>query len=322
MSRSVRASAVTGAATPISWWWLAMALVAQTGWGIYPALGRYLQTVSDLPSMSVLVLGGIPMTLLLFFYVLPRYGLRLYRGTTIWLFGLVVVLRSITNLLSQRFTLAIYVQLIGLLTPFLVVLLARAVLRERTPRYTGMALTFSLIGALLMLSESISAQGVSLAIGPSDWLGLGLAFASSTFLAIYMILVRRIAQRPDGALHVPPAALLAFQTVLIQITALCISLLIGEDWSRWTEIGPTDWLVFLSYVVLVIIVANGLQITALQHVGASLMSSLMGWRLVCALLAGIVLLGEHLTSIWQLAGMAVVLVTVTLYLWQQGSQTS
>ena len=322
MNRSVRASAGIGAAAPISWWWLAMALVAQTGWGIYPALGRYLQTVSDLPSMSVLVLGGIPMTLLLFFYVLPRYGLHLYRGRTIWLFGLVVVLRSITNLLSQRFTLAIYVQLIGLLTPFLVVLLARAVLRERTPRYTGMALTFSLIGALLMLSEGIGAQGVSLAIGPSDWLGLGLAFASSTFLAIYMILVRRIAQRPDGALHVPPAALLAFQTVLIQITALSISLLLGEDWSRWTEIGPTDWLVFLSYVVLVIIVANGLQITALQHVGASLMSSLMGWRLVCALVAGIVLLDEHLTSIWQLAGMAVVLVTVTLYLWQQGSQTS
>jgi drug/metabolite transporter (DMT)-like permease len=322
MSRGVQAGAAAGTAAPITWWWLAIALAAQTAWGIYPAVGRYMQTVSDLPSMSVLVLGGIPMTLLLFFYVLPRYGLRLYRGGTIWLFGLVVVLRSITNLLSQRFTLAIYVQLIGLLTPFLVVLLARLVLRERTPRYTGMALTFSLIGALLMLSENIGAQGISLAVGPSDWLGIGLALASSSFLALYMILVRRIAQRPGGATRVPPAALLAFQTVLIQITAVSISLLIGEDWSRWTEIGPTDWLVFLSYVFFVIIGANGLQISALQHVGASLMSSLMGWRLVCAFVAGIVLLGEQLTSIWQLLGMALVLVTVTLYLWQQGSQTN
>lgn len=319
MSTSSSIKAGPGGAAPIAWSWLAVALLAQTGWGIYPVIGRYLQTVSDLPSMSVLILGGIPMTLLLLFYVVPRYGLRLYRGATIWIFGLVVVLRSVTNLLSQRFTLAIYVQLIGLLTPFLVVLLARMILRERTPRYTGTALTLSLVGALLMLSESIGAQGVSLAVGPNDWLGLGLALASSTFLALYMILVRRIAQRPDAS-RVPPAALLAFQTVLIQIAAIIISLLIGENWARWTEIGPTDWLVFFSYVVFVIVGANGLQITALQHVSASLMSSLMGWRLVCALLAGMVLLGEHLTSVWQLIGMVIVLVTVTLYLWQQGSK--
>ena len=321
MGRSAQTRALAGGAAPVTWGWLAVALAAQTGWGIYPALGRYMQTVSDLPSMSVLVLGGLPMTLLLLVYVLPRYGLRLYQGPTIWLFGLVVVLRSVTNLLSQRFTLAVYVQLIGLLTPFLVVLLARLVLRERTPRYTGLALTFSLLGALLMFSQGIGAQEFSLGLTPSDWLGMGLALASSTFLALYMILVSRIAQRPNGAAHVPPLALLVFQTVLVQITALAISLAIGEDWSRWTEIGPTDWLVFLSYVVFVIVGANGLQITGLQHVGASLMSSLMGWRLVCALLAGMVLLGEHLTSLWQLVGMAIVLVTVTLYLWQQGSHS-
>lgn len=318
MGRSIHAGSMTGAAT-VTWGWLAIALLAQTGWGIYPALGRYMQTVSDLPSMSVLVLGGLPMTVLLFVYVLPRYGLHLYRGATIWAFGLVVVLRSITNLLSQRFTLAIYVQLIGLLTPFLVVLLARLLLRERAPRYTGLALAFSLIGALLMFSESIGAQGVSLVLAPNDWLGLGLAFASSAFLALYMILVRRIAQRPGGAVHVPPLALLVFQTVLIQLTAIVISLLIREDWSRWAAIGPQDWWVFLAYMVFVIVGANGLQITALQNVGASLMSSLMGWRLVCALVAGMVLLGEQLTSVWQVVGMAIVLVTVTLYLWQQGS---
>ena len=178
MRRSIRVHAAPSMAPPIPWSWLAVALAAQTAWGIYPALGRYMQTVSDLPSMSVLVLGGIPMTLVLLFYVLPRYGLHLYRGTTLWVFGLVVVLRSITNLLSQRFTLAVYVQLIGLLTPFLVVLLARLLLRERTPRYTGLALAFSLLGALLMLSDSLGAEGLQLAVGPDDWLGLSLALAS------------------------------------------------------------------------------------------------------------------------------------------------
>ena len=33
-----------------NWFWLAATLMAQTGWGAYPVMARYLQTVSDLPS--------------------------------------------------------------------------------------------------------------------------------------------------------------------------------------------------------------------------------------------------------------------------------
>ena len=78
-----------------------------------------------------------------------------------------------------------------------------------------------------------------------------------------------------------------------------------------------DWTIFLSYVVLVVLGANGLQISSLRHFGAPFVSSLMGWRLVSTLLAGMLLLGEHLTSAWQAAGMILVLATVTWYLWQQ-----
>ena len=74
--------------------WYAAALAAHTGWGIYPVLGRYLQTVAGLPSMSVLVLGGIPMTVMLFAYVLPRYGWRIYAVPMLWSFGAVTVMRS------------------------------------------------------------------------------------------------------------------------------------------------------------------------------------------------------------------------------------
>jgi len=78
-------------------------------------------------------------------------------------------------------------------------------------------------------------------------------------------------------------------------------------------------LVFLGYMVFVIVGANGLQITALQNVGASLMSSLMGWRLLATLTAGMLLLSEQLTSPLQVAGMLLVLGTVTWYLRQQQS---
>ena len=136
MARSLEQPAPSKAHTAAAgaqWTWFAVALAAQTCWGIYPVLGRYMQTVSGLPSMSLLVLGGMPMLIALFVYVLPRYGWGIYRVRGLWVFGVVVVLRSITNLLSQRFTLAMYVQLMALLTPFLVVFLSRALLRGTHP---------------------------------------------------------------------------------------------------------------------------------------------------------------------------------------------
>jgi hypothetical protein len=53
-----------------------------------------------------------------------------------------------------------------------------------------------------------------------------------------------------------------------------------------------------------------------------MVSSLMGWRLISTLLAGMFLLGEQLTSVWQVAGMILVLVTVTCYLWIQRTPTT
>jgi len=304
-----RPSAASKGAVVAPWFWYAAALAGHTGWGIYPVLGRYLQTVAGVPSMSVLVLGGIPMTILFFAYVLPRYGWRIYAVPMLWAFGAVTVLRSITNILSQRFTLAIYVQLVGLLTPFLVVMLNWLILREKPPRHTLTAIVLSTTGALLMMSQGVGAGGLSFALAAGDWLGIGLAFGSSLFLALYMILVRRTAQQ-----EIPGEAVLAFQTVLIQISALAISLLIGENWRQWQTLDLRGWGAFTAYVLLVVVGANGLQIASIRHLGAPLVSSLMGWRLVSTLAAAMLLLGEQLRSPWQVLGMVIVLVTVTWYL--------
>lgn len=311
LRRWSQTSARVGTASAAPWEWYLLALAAHTGWGMYPALGRYLQTVSHLPSMSVLVIGGIPMTLWFLLVIIPRFGWRIYAAPMLWVFGAVTVLRSITNILSQRYTLAIYVQLIGLLTPFLVVLLSWVVLKERAPRFTLPAIVLSTIGAVMMLS-TYGAGGLSFALTGSDWVGIGLALVSSLFLAMYMILVRRTA-----SVKISGVAVLAFQTALIQVSALALSLFWHEPWQQWLMIGPTDWAVFAAYVFVVVIGANGLQIAAIRHLGAPMVSSLMGWRLVATLSIGIVLLGEQLSSPVQAAGMVLVLGTVTWYLRQQ-----
>ncbi len=292
--------------------WVLVALAAHTSWGAYPVLARYLQVVSDLPTMSLIVTGNIFVFIALALVTFRRLDPRVFRSPILWMFALVVVSRAITNLLAVRFTQAIYVQLITLMTPFLVAFLSATLLHDRIPPYTGRATATSLIGALLMMSKDLTPSNTKLALSSADGIGIALALASSLFLALYMILVRRAAQH-----NISGEALLITQMVTIISIATILSLLLGEDWHRWQALSRRDWYVFAGFVLGVLVGGNVTQISALQHLGAPLVSSLLAWRLVSALAFGALLLGERLTSVWQVTGALIVLVTITWYLRQQ-----
>jgi drug/metabolite transporter (DMT)-like permease len=293
---------------PERWLWVLVALGSHTGWGAYPALARYLQTVSNLPSMALLAVGNALVLLVLARFILRHIDSRLLHSRLIWLLMFTVCGRAITNMLAPRFALAIYVQLITLSTPFLVVLLGKTLFREPIPPYTGHAITFSLIGSLLMMSSNSPAGLLQFAPTSSDWLGMAIAVLSSIFLALYMLTVRRSAQQ-----QLSGEAVFAVQVITVTSISTILSLLLGEDWSRWATIGLTDWLVFALFAGGVFLGANIGNFSALRRLGAPFVSSLLGWRLVSTLLFGGLLLGERLTTPWQFLGVLIVLVTISWY---------
>ncbi|RRR71999.1 MAG: DMT family transporter [Candidatus Viridilinea halotolerans] len=288
------------------------ALFAHTGWGAYPVFARYLQTVSLIPSMALLALGNLIALAIFLPFVVRRVDRRFLREPAVWLFAFVVVLRAITNILAARFTLAIYVQLITLMTPLIVALLSAGLFRERLPPATWPALGLSLVGSMLMMSGDIGGYGMGLALTGNDLLGLALALVSAFCLAFYMILVPRTAK-----VAVPGETVMLVQLTALTIVTGSISFLIGEDWGRYTQLAASDWLAFLTFVAVVLLGANVAQITALRHLGAPLVSSTMAWRLVATLALAALLLGEYLTSIWQIVGALIVFVTITAYLQRQ-----
>lgn len=292
--------------------WLLVALAAHTGWGIYPVLARYLQTVSGIPSMALLAVAYAPLVIVFAVWAWPRYGSIMRESRPLWIFAIVVVVRSITNVLAARYTLAIYVQLITLMTPFMIAFISALLLHETLPGITLPAMVLSAIGSLLMLSSEIGAGGIRFALTESDWIGIGLALASALFLAFYMIAVRRTAR-----IELSGFVVLLFQSAVIAATSLVLSLIIGEDWGQWARLTTTDWLVMAVYALVVVVGANGLQIAALRKLGAPVVSSLMGWRLLSTLVLGMLLLDEGLESWLQVAGMVIVLATVTWYLWHE-----
>lgn len=292
--------------------WMLVALVSHTSWGAYPVLARYLQTVSGLPSMSLLVVGmGCSLGLMLAWRALRRRPLPRFSRFLV-VIAVVVAARSITNLLAARYTLAIYVQLITLMTPFVVTLLNRLAFDEPVPPATGRAMVLATLGAVLMLSGSIEQQGVIKPLTRQDWLGLGLAAFSTFTLALYMLIVRQsVAHNLSGE-----QVFLAQLVTVLAISAPA-SLLLHEDWTRWLALTTTDWLVFGAFAGLVIFGANVLQITALRRIGATTVSSMLPWRMVVVLVLAAFLLGERLTSIWQLVGAVLVTGTLMWYLWKQ-----
>ncbi len=300
------------AKTSSSLGWLLVALGAHTGWGLYPVFARYLQTVSHVPTFALIALGNIIVLVFVAIFYLPHIPRRVYQMPVLWLFAAAAAARSITNVLASRYTLAIYVQLIGLLTPFFVALLGKTFLKERTPRFTGVALTLSTLGSALMIGADADGMGLTSNLREGDWLGILLALASTIFLAIYMVLIRRSAQK-----NISSEAILATQIITLTIVMGGLSVSVGENWGSWLALTPSDWAVFITFVVVALFGANIGQISALKHISASLLSSVMPWRMVSALAGGFLLLGERFTSPWQVLGALIVVGTVTWYLWQQ-----
>jgi drug/metabolite transporter (DMT)-like permease len=259
--------------------------------------------------MTLLAVANILTLLVLARPLLRRVDWTMFRSPFIWLLMLVVAGRAPTNILSARFAMAIYVQLVTLATPFLVVLLGALLFREPIPRYTRRAVLLSSFGSLLMLSSGSGPLGLlQIRPTPSDWLGMALALVSITFLALYMLLIRRSAQHNLSA-----EGVFGVQLVVISIEATGLSLLAGEDWSRWLALSPRDWGVFALFTLGVFLGANVANISALRRLGAPFVSSMLGWRLVSTLAVAYVLLGEQLTTAWQVLGAIIVLTTITWY---------
>ncbi len=288
--------------------WLFLALVAHTGWGAYPVLARYLQTEAGLPSMSLMAVSMTGTAAVLALTVRPRWRMLL-RQRLLPAFLLAVMVRAVTNLLAARFTHAIYVQLITLMTPWVVALLSALVFHEQAPRYTGRTALVGTVGAGLILSAAIERHGVPQHLTASDVLGLTLAGISVFSLAWYMLLVRRSRSaqwRGDEVFFL--------QALVVMTVGWGATWLLQEDWTPWTQMDLRDWLVFAAFAGFVLYGANRLQIAALQRLGARAVSALLPWRMVVVLVLGFGLLGEQLSSLRQVIGVLLVIGALVGYL--------
>lgn len=292
-----------------------LGLLGQLVWGSYPPTAK--RALMEVPKFSLLLLATSAATLAGVGVMLRedqrtwREVLKfLWRERVLWALAAVVALRSVTNLFAIDLTRATWVQLIYLLTPFVVAILGSVLFAEPTPPFTYPALVLSTVGAALTLVADWSHVGAGFT--GRDFLGLGVALVSMLALAMYFQLVRRSSRREAGR-----GLIMVQQGMAMALVYALLTVGTGEDWTAWAHLSPAGWATVAWVVGGVFVGGNLLQVTALGGANAALVTSLMPLRLVSAIALGWWLLGERLTTPLQWLGATLVLVTVSGYLWRQ-----
>lgn len=339
--------------------------------GLQPVFSRYLQKQpAGIPTMSLLCMGFL--TVLVFY--IPKIVYKTYiwisawicQGVTVksisrafkvlwtdfvlnWKMHLCVfsiVARYGTTFYSTGYTSAVYVQLIGLLSPFFISFLNYCFLRhspdgklDSLSWRTFIALLFTIIGSVLIILGGIKTNTIGQndtywsflfnfdinlkKIGSDltyrDYIGMSLAFLSTFLISVYMVTLRLCVTNKScrsSAWLTDGENFFLFQNFATFITFIGPSLEF-EDWSPWTRLTMSDWVIFFTFSILVVLVATLSSITAIQKLGAAAVGSSTSLRMVSAIVFSEIMLGESMQSAWQFLGSVIVLISVTAFLYWQ-----
>ena len=288
--------------------WLVMAFLVQFLIGASMVPMRYLQTVKGLPGMALVAVGDFIAFSIMAWRMLPKIDKRYWRSKTLWVMVAIVILRTICLTFAVRFTKTYLVQMINLSAPFLVVYLERLINKSPIPRFTILATCLTTVGGLMMVFSEFSELSSFTVTSGEDLLGIVLAILGTVGIALYMVIVKR-----GENIHLPFEVFYISQIGSMMVVMFIVSLLIGEDWRTFQSFDWRAGLALAFYALIVEIVGKIGNITVIRKLGAPAVSSLQAVRLVAALFIGWLVLNERLVSVWQWAGAAVVIVTVTWF---------
>jgi drug/metabolite transporter (DMT)-like permease len=296
--------------------WLLLAVAVQATIGSIMVPMRYLQTEVGLPGLALVALTDLMAFSMTAWRFIPRIEKRHWRSQTLWVLVLIVIVRTILFTFALRLTRVYLVQLINLISPFIVVLLNRLFMREPMPKLTLLAITLSVVGGALVIFGGLTGESRHFTLTVKDLWGILLAFLSSFGVAGYMMMVKQSKKRglPWQVVYMAQVGTLAVSMGLLSIVS-------GEDWHLFRDISPAIWLIIILYAIIQEVGVKFGNIVTLRELGAPLVSSMLAIRLVAVLFIGWLVLGERLTSMLQWVGAVLVAGTVTWYLARQAQRS-
>lgn len=294
--------------------WILLGVASHLAWGLYPVFARYLQVVRGLDGMLVLAVTFVVSLIVIQLITCSGFG-GVAAARVGGLYSIVTFGRAATNMLSFKYTLVLYTQLITQLGPFITAFLSRAILQEPLPRFFVIALTASTFGAVLcVLGQS---KWSTSELTHSDVIGIGLSILSIFFSAGMRIFMK------TSKSTMTEQELISWQyTNAVPLGVAAAMTMSPSAWSHVKALRVSDVLVLSAFVLIIGLFANFAQVTSVRHLGPSLASSLQPLRLVSAIIGGYVALGERLQSLTAWFGVVVIITVISMYLCAQQWRSS
>jgi drug/metabolite transporter (DMT)-like permease len=353
---------------------LCVAIFSHFAFGLQPVFSRYLQSkmAHPLPAFSLITVS-FALNCIVFSPKLVYSGYKnrtnLLRTTIdreffkriirvfysdflcnwlLWLYLFACVSRVPANFFASRLTNAIYVQLIGLLSPFVISFLTFCFLRntregkmDRLSWKTFIALLATIAGCVLiilggtndvkkedakwwefLINFKVEWQSLGKGLTMYDAIGMGCAFLFVILLSSYMLMTQVLkTHNVHSASKVLTQGenIYMFQSAAIALTYALPSIIM-EDWSPWLKMTLKDWIMFSAFIIIVQLAAQLFMVLAIQKIGANTVGSTVSLRMVSAIIFSAILLDEELSSAWQVIGAVIVLISVSLFLYYQHKQ--
>lgn len=249
-------------------------------------------------------------------------------ATTAALTGLIM-----GQIYSLRFTAAYMSQMVFLLAPLMVAMIARLLFSQPLPRGLWTALASMLTGAVLVVGGKAAREGGSNAalgwspaalgatlrsvpgLSVSDAIGLTLALGAALSLAAFMLVVQR-----SRGLATEQGVLWSYSTFLSVLGCLLTRLLEPVQWAVLGELLPWEWACVAGTALSINWMSNILQQLTIRKLGAPQAAAFLPVRLLGSLAASWPILHEGLGSPVEVAGALLLLASATTYLLAQRSR--
>jgi len=296
--------------------WIFLALFHELTWGMYPVSTRYIQVVLGLNGLIVLSCSFA--LALCVIQVGTRPGLGGRDGWWIGLrYSLLTFSRGATNMLSSKFTSALYCQLITQLTPLVIVMLSRVFLAEPLPKFFFPSLLIATSGSLLVIGGQSGFKWSGITGG--DIIGLGLAMVSIFFLAGMFVFIKA----SNSSLTKP--VLLSWQfmnTLPLGLLAMATTADPAESFHRFGDLSWHGMVICVVFAIYHVLFGNLCQVICVRKVGPSFLGSLQPLRLLSNIIGGYIVLGEPVRSVMSWMGLLLIAGALTAFIFAQKQKDS
>ena len=289
--------------------WIICGVLVHLAWGTYPVFARYLQVTLQLDGLIVLIVSNTLSFVIV--QVTTCQGLGDKQGRRVGvIYTMLITGRGVTNMLTSKFTIVVYTGIVTQFLPFIVAGVSRAFLGEQLPRYCLSSLLLLTAGSILVVVGQADLEALGFSI--NDSIGVGLAVISIFVSAGIRVTMKLSSTSLSGFMLVAWQYMSALPQVF-----LATLITPAAAWVQMLHLSAHQLSVLGVFILLLPLASSYGQVICVRKLGPSLDASIQPVRLLSTIAGGYLFLNEPVKSAAAWLGLAVISVTLSVYLAMQ-----